>query len=343
MIKPRLNVSFSASMRDSFIKANNEYSPRNNEFLFNHNRSAILFILNLLNIKGGNVAVMAYNCHTVMNAIYQAGCHSIFIDVDNSLKMDTDDLQRKAQEQRIDAVIVTHLFGIPNEIDAIRNIINVPIIEDCAHAYLSPGCGNNGDFAIYSLGQGKFPSIGDGGICVINNEKYLEHFKNSYSQVPQYSKGEKFSLFCRMTVKHLCYRPWIYFIMRNFKENKTEKVIKDIKIRRMEKGISTLFNLCQPEIEKNKAHQQYNTDVLINALPDLNVRPLISPNVTNCFMLPVVCKNVRDIQDLFFNKGIETATHFSKCTEWAKSYGYKERECPNTEFFTKHLLVIPTY
>lgn len=343
MMKPRLNIVFSASMRETFIQAENEYSPRYNEFLFNHNRSAILFILNHLNIRGGNVAVMTYNCHTVMNAIHQAGCHPIFIDVDNSLKMDTEDLRKKAQTQRIDAVIVTHLFGIPNEINAIRNIINVPIIEDCAHAFLCPGCGNNGDFAIYSVGQGKFPSIGDGGICVINNEKYLEQFRNSYSHVPLYSKKERVSLFISMAFKHICYRPWLYFILRNFKGNKSNNVIEKIRIRRMDRGISTLFNLCQPEVENEIIKQQNNTDDLLQILSNLEVKPLIVPSVTNCIMLPVDCKNVRAIQDLFDGKGIETSTHFGKCAEWAKSFGYKEGECPNTEYFTKHLLVIPTY
>ncbi len=287
--------------------------------------------------------MMAYNCHTVMNAIHQAGCHPVFIDADKSLRMDMDDLRQKAKMHKIDVIIVTHLFGIPNDIDAIRDIVNVPIIEDCAHAFHSPGCGKSGDFAIYSIGQGKFPSIGDGGICVINNEQYLEQIRNSYSNVPHYSKRERISLFCRMTFKHLCYRPWVYSIVRNFKDKKSQSVIEEIRIRRMDKGISTMFNHSLLEIEIEKDKQQDNASRLINILSNLDAEPLIDSRATNCFMLPIECKDVRAIREFFSSKSIETATHFGNCIEWAKSFGYKNRECPNSEYLTKHLLVIPTY
>lgn len=343
MIKPRLNVDFPAAKRRMFIKANNEYSPNSNEFLFNHNRSALLFILNLLNISGKNVAVMAYNCHTVMNAIHQAGGYPIFIDVDKSLKMDIADLMKKSEKVKIDAIIVTHLFGIPNDIEAIRNILDVPIIEDCAHAYLSPGCGIKGDFAVYSIGQGKFPSIGDGGICVINNKKYLDKFNGEYDKVERTCLTDRVSLYFRMAIRHFCYKPSIYSIIKLLKHESAVNVIEEIKIRRMDKGISSLYNHYLTNIKEDKIKQQITAKEMISSLESLNVTPLIEPEISNCFMLPIECENINTVRNFFIKKEIENATHFGRCIEWAKEFGYKTGDCPNAEFFTKHLLVVPTY
>lgn len=343
MIKPRLNIDFSAAKRRMFINANNVYSPNANEFLFNHNRSAILFILNFLNISGKNVAVMAYNCHTVMNAIHQAGGFPIFIDVDKSLKMDIADLKKKSNKVHIDAIIVTHLFGIPNDIVAIRDILDVPIIEDCAHAYLSPGCGEMGDFAAYSIGQGKFPSIGDGGICVVNNKKYLDKFNSEYDRVERTGLTDRVSLYIRMTIRHFCYKPFIYSIIRLLKYESSVNVIEKIKIRRMDRGISSLYSYCLTNIQEDKKKQQITAKEIIISLESLNVTPLIEPETSNCFMLPIECEDKNTVHDFFINKGIESATHFGRCIEWAQEFGYKSGDCPNSEFFTKHLLVVPTY
>lgn len=343
MIKPRLNVDFPAAKRRMFIKANNEYSPNSNEFLFNHNRSALLFILNLLNITGKNVAVMVYNCHTVMNAIHQAGGHPIFIDVDKSLKMDIADLKRKSNKVKIDAVIVTHLFGVPNDIAAIRNILDVPIIEDCAHAYLSPGCGEKGDFAVYSTGQGKFPSIGDGGICIVNNLQYKDKFAEVYSGIPNYSIRERISLFLRMIAKDFCYNPFIYYILKTLNFTNRANAIENISIRKMDKGISSLYNEGIQELNINRNNRQNNAEKIISILSSIDAIPLINPKDTNCFMLPVNCKEPTIVMEYFRNKGIETATHFKQCTVWARTFGYQDGNCPNAEYFTKHLLLVPTY
>lgn len=343
MIKPRINIDFSSSKRRIFINPRDEYSTKPNEFLFNHNRSALLFILNYLKISGGNVAVLVYNCHTVSNAIHQAGCNPIYIDVDKSLRIDIDDLRRKSQKYRLDAIIITHLFGIPNDIDAIRNIVNIPIIEDCAHAFLSPGCGDSGDFAVYSIGQGKFPSVGDGGICIVKNPNYIEGFKNSYFNISEYSRVERLSLFFRMTAKHIIYHKSLYSFFRKFKPEKTIVAAGRIQIKKMDKGISAIFNHYYPNLSQEMAEQQKNSRTLIQELSSQEVRPLVSPDNTNCFMLPLDCQDIYAIQTLFLKNGIETATHFKNCIEWAKTFGYIEGSCTNSEYFTKHLLLVPTY
>ena len=46
---------------------------------------------------------MVYNCHTVFNAISQAGCTPVFLDVRDDLTLDLDDLRS----------VLEQYFGIP--------------------------------------------------------------------------------------------------------------------------------------------------------------------------------------------------------------------------------------
>ena len=54
--------------------------------------------------------------------------------MDDDLRIDKGDLKRKSSQ--LSALIVTHLFGIVNDVCAIKKEFpQLVIIEDCAHAY----------------------------------------------------------------------------------------------------------------------------------------------------------------------------------------------------------------
>ena len=77
--------------------------------------------------NGGRVGVLAYNCHTIANAVVQSGCTPIFVDVTNDLHVDTTQLAMLD----LQAIVVTNLFGIHNDIQQIRKTLpNTIIIVD---------------------------------------------------------------------------------------------------------------------------------------------------------------------------------------------------------------------
>ena len=63
----------------------------------------------------------------------------------------------------------------------------------------------------------------------------------------------------------------------------------------------------------------------------------------NAYMAIVKCDDPSALQKQYASRGIETATHFNRCIDWAKQFGYVEGSCPKAEELTKHLLMIPTY
>jgi dTDP-4-amino-4,6-dideoxygalactose transaminase len=104
--------------------------------------------------------------------LYQ-GAIPVFADVDPTTCNITAETIEQVLSPKTKAIIVTHLFGNPCEMDAIISLAksnNLPIIEDCAQAYLAAvndrPVGTLGTLGCFSLQQGKHITCGEGGLVV---------------------------------------------------------------------------------------------------------------------------------------------------------------------------------
>ncbi|MHB0998463.1 MAG: DegT/DnrJ/EryC1/StrS family aminotransferase [Armatimonadota bacterium] len=115
----------------------------------------------------------------IFGALAALYCDAIptFVDIDpETHQMDASKLEA-AITDRTRAVIVTHLWGYPAEIDKIVEIAhkhNLIVVEDCAHSILASYkgryTGSWGDIGSFS-GQGsKQFSLGDGGVGTVSDE-----------------------------------------------------------------------------------------------------------------------------------------------------------------------------
>lgn len=345
MIRPRLEIGFSFR-RQLLYCFGPKVSPNvDSRWMVNHARTGIALALQSLNLpKGAGVGMLCYNCKSVMTAIASCGYQIVFIDVTDRLTVDYDDLKKKSEH--LSAFVVSHLFGLPSDVDAIRQILpDVPIIEDCAHAYGSVGIGIKGDFAVYSIGMGKFPSIGDGGILHVNNLAYKDKIDALYRRLPCYSWKDKASLFFKMETKSCLYTPWVYrYVTLPFLKTKGKvKIDQQLSKRRMAVGIQRIYDDLLPEMEEKIARRKRQCASVASELIEKGYSPIYDSRA-NGFMLPVCCDNPTALKKIIWNtKGLETATHFHQCIQWAKAFGYVEGGCSNTERLVDHLLMIPTY
>ena len=108
--------------------------------------------------------------------LYQGGI-PVFADVDPKSLNVTAETIEKAISEKTKAIIVTHLFGQPCNMSEIMELArgkNIPVIEDCAQAFLATHRGQQigtfGDIACFSLQQGKHITTGEGGVVVSNDE-----------------------------------------------------------------------------------------------------------------------------------------------------------------------------
>jgi dTDP-4-amino-4,6-dideoxygalactose transaminase len=108
--------------------------------------------------------------------LYQ-GAIPVFAEVDPQTLNVTASTIEACLSERTKALIVTHLFGNPCDMHEIMEVArskNIPVIEDCAQAYLAQ-CrgqfvGTFGAIGCFSMQQGKHMTTGEGGLVVSNDE-----------------------------------------------------------------------------------------------------------------------------------------------------------------------------
>lgn len=334
---PRLHISFSLGKQLAF-RFGKVYTPQAGEYLLNHARSGIVMALRAALPTGGRVGVVAYNCHTVANAVEQAGCTPVFVDVIDDLHVDLQYLSHLT----LDALILTNLFGIHNDIAAVRQAIGTtPIIVDNAHGYGLPA---EGDFTVYSINQGKFPALGEGGILYVNNPIYMDNINAQYDALKGYSIVQEAKLYVAMLLKALMHTPWIYRALTLRLKQKRQSVAcrQQVVLRRMAKGVSRIYQRALPTISKEIAQQQHNAQLVADCLLDQNWAQRAYYG-ENAFMLIARTKDTMGVSKYLADRGVESATHFARAIEWANQFGYTEGLCPMAERLTKELIMIPTY
>ena len=320
---PRLNIVFPIKRQLQYWFGA-LYEPADGEFLLNHARSGIVMALRAALPNGGRVGVVGYNCHTVANAVVNGGCTPVFVDVTDILKIDIDTVP-----QDLDAIVVTNLFGIRNDIATIRKLLpKAIIIVDNAHGF---GLPVEGDFAVYSINQGKFPSLGEGGILYAIEDWRLR-IENLYAALPSYSFMAQVKLFIQMWIKSVAYSRCVYRLTMNMKKSANPDVHHEVVMKKMAPGVRRLYKAWLPNAKKEIEKQRRNAAQIDDAFYG-----------DNAFMAIVKCENPIALQEQYAKRGVETATHFKNAIVWAKQFGYIEGTCPNAESLVNHLIMIPTY
>ncbi len=115
--------------------------------------------------------------------IYQ-GVIPVFADVDAPTYNVTAETIATRITARTRAIVVTHLFGNPCDMDPIMELAHsrgLPVIEDCAQAYLCEYkgrlVGTIADIGCFSLQQGKHLSAGEGGIVITRDERLARRMR----------------------------------------------------------------------------------------------------------------------------------------------------------------------
>ena len=132
-------------------------------------------------------------------AINQIGANVIYIDVDrSSMLLDLNDLSQNLKNNKIDVLIVTHLYGqvVPmNEIVELSQQYKFKILEDCAQSHGSKfegkRTGSIGDIAAFSFYPTKnLGAVGDAGAVLTSNEETA----NEVRSLRQYGWSEKYNV-----------------------------------------------------------------------------------------------------------------------------------------------------
>lgn len=125
---------------------------------------------------GDEIITSAITDMGALTPILYQGAIPVFADVDPDTGMLTAETIEARLSERTRAVIVTHLFGHPCDLDAIVALAQrrgIALIEDCAQAFRAQWNGREvgtfGQIGCFSLQQGKHITTGEGGLVVTDD------------------------------------------------------------------------------------------------------------------------------------------------------------------------------
>lgn len=147
----------------------------------NSGTSALLLSLLALGIgEGDEVLVPGFTYVATYAAIIHARATPVLVEIDASLTIDPDDLERKVTS-RSKAVIVVHMLGNPCDMSAVMAIVerhNLSLVEDACQAagasFEGHRVGSFGRLAAFSFNRYKMISAGEGGMTTMHDERLYE-------------------------------------------------------------------------------------------------------------------------------------------------------------------------
>lgn len=158
-----------------------QYCGANHALATSSGTSALLVSLIALGLKPGDeVIVPAYTFIATYSTCIFAGLVPVLAEIDESLSLDPDDIERRITP-RTKAIMPVHMLGNPCNMDRIMEIArkhNLLVLEDSCQAagasFKGKKVGTIGDMGAYSLNIFKTINSGDGGLVVTNNPEFYE-------------------------------------------------------------------------------------------------------------------------------------------------------------------------
>lgn len=147
--------------------------------------------------QGSRVATVANAGGYTTSAVLGLGAQPVFIDVDPiTAQMSASRLAEQVDLGGLDAVVMTHLYGLVGEIEEIAQLCRehgIPLVEDCAQALGAKAdglpAGTFGDVATTSFYPTKnLGGFGDGGAVICGNEA----LKERVAELAQYGWSDRY-------------------------------------------------------------------------------------------------------------------------------------------------------
>lgn len=154
-----------------------------------------------LGVKPGDeVITQSFTFVATVETILEMGANPVITEIDESLNMDSLDLERKITE-KTKVIIPVHMAGVAakmEEIMAIAKKHNISVLEDSAQAfgatYKGQYLGTIGEAGVYSFDIGKVITTGEGGALVTDTkeiyQKAREYSDHGHECNPNLPRGK---------------------------------------------------------------------------------------------------------------------------------------------------------
>lgn len=162
--------------------------------------AAIKIALIALGVKPGDeVITQSFTFIATAEAIIDIGAKPVFINVDDTLNMDPEELESVINEKTA-AIIPVHMLGVSVEQDQIHSIAkkySIPILDDACESlgaeWDGKKLGAQADISTWSFDSGKTIIAGEGGMITTNDEELYklarEYHDHGHMNNPNLPRG----------------------------------------------------------------------------------------------------------------------------------------------------------
>ncbi len=333
---------------------------------FSYGRSGLYALFKALGIENAEVVIPAYTCVVVPHAVVLSGNIPVFVDcAQDSFNMDLNALE-KAITPRTKAIIPTHLFGYPMDVEKVNEIAKsgkqrIYVIQDCAHSFGARWKGQLvnkfGDAAIFGSNISKIMSTIFGGVVTTDDQEIyfkLRGYRDSNFKKPYWTKTIRRFFYLLST--YITFQPSFYGLVNSLENmgllDKFVKYYDEDKIyfpddfEDIMLSIEARVGLEQikkyPEIiQRRRAISEYYIENLKD-VKNLKLPPMMEGATYSHFVCLV------DNREKWLKEarkhGIQLGQLIEYSIPYMKAYmKYKNGEYPVSLYYSKHTINLPNH
>jgi len=347
------------------------------ELKYFRGRVALSKLLSGLGVKvGDHVAIQAFTCTAVPEAVFSVGAKPVYVDLENGgVNMAPEKLEYILNENdKIKVIVVQHTFGIPAQMEKLFKIAeshNIPLIEDCAHTFKSAingkEVGSWGIASFYSFEWGKPIIAGIGGAISLKNNLLRDYLQRDYDLLKEPGVIINIKSAIQILAFKLLYHPRIYWVIKDLYhffskhglaignyskvESQSEVEVSEDFGMKMPKINRLWLNYSLSHLEKSNDHRKSISDyyfkIFSESIFNKNILPISSELADIHYArFPLIIKDKKRLlkearlHRVEISGWYETPVHPLKGDELGM-LGYAEKTCPNAEKLCESLVSLP--
>jgi dTDP-4-amino-4,6-dideoxygalactose transaminase len=271
---------------------------------------------------GSGVITTPFSFVATANAIRFAGGIPLFADIDpETYNLDPESVEElvRTRPEQIDAIVAVHLYGLPANMDALRDIADahdIALVEDAAQAhgarYRGDRVGSLGDVATFSFYPTKNMTSGEGGMITTDRDDVAEaarRFVNHGRETEGYEHVE---------------------LGHNFRMTNLEAAIGRAQLERL-----PAFN------DRRRENARKLSEQLADAPVETPTEPDDRRHVYHQYTIR--CSEREALQQRLANHGVDTAVYYPTAIHQLDAYDDFSPSMPVAEAASEEALSLPVH
>lgn len=290
-------------------------------FFVSSGKAALYLILRALqsiNPGRNQVVIPAYTCFSVPSAIVKTGLTVMPCDIDpHTFDFDHDQLKSMIGPRTL-CVVAGHLFGIPSDIEGIKQLCHphgIVVIEDAAQAMGGSICdsklGTMGDVGLFSFGRGKNITCGTGGGILTASETLATMIRKEYENTSSPTVMDDMIELLKLLLQVILIRPSFYWLPAALPFLRLGETVfyKDFPVRKLSECKAGILRRWRQRLESSNSIRKRNAYVICETA---KITPAVKSWESIAFLrLPLLMRD-REMRDRLFHTSQKTGAGLSR-------------------------------